>query len=231
HIRLEFSVRDTGIGIPQDIGNTLFEPFTRIELPDKMKISGTGLGLSIVKLLVKHLKGNVELKRNTGTGTTATFTLDVMRQQRPSISERSRQPAPVLTHPNRRLSTLVVEDEKINQQILHAILTKLGHKTAFAEDGVLALELLKSASYDVILMDVQMPRLDGIATTKIIRNSSEYAHVQHVPIIALTAFAMAGDREKCIEAGMDRYLPKPVDIKTLENYLKSLTIKQRKVVP
>lgn len=231
HIKLEFSVKDTGIGIPRDIGNTLFEPFTRFESPDRIKISGTGLGLSIVKLLVMHLNGSVELKRNSAIGTTATFTLDVMRQQHPLVPDTKLPPAPVLTYPNRRLSALVVEDEKINQQILQAILTKLGHRTVFADDGILALELLKSNSYDVILMDVQMPRLDGVATTKIIRNSPEYEHVQDVPIIALTAFAMAGDREKCLKAGMDRYLAKPVDIKILENYLKSLTTRQKKAFP
>ena len=136
---------------------------------------------------------------------------------------RSNIPTPILTSPNRRLSTLVVEDEQINQQILQAILTKLGHRSTIAGDGHLALELLKTHQFDIVLMDVQMPELDGIETTKIIRSSEKYRHVQNIPIIALTAYAMAGDRDKCLAAGMDSYLAKPVDIKALEKSLKTLT--------
>jgi CheY-like chemotaxis protein len=116
-----------------------------------------------------------------------------------------------------------VEDEQINQQILQAILTKLGHRSTIAGDGHLALKLLLTHQFDIILMDVQMPELDGIETTRIIRSSEDYRHVRNIPIIALTAYAMAGDKDKCLEAGMDSYLAKPVDIKTLEKRLKGLT--------
>jgi CheY-like chemotaxis protein len=118
---------------------------------------------------------------------------------------------------------LVVEDEQINQQILLAILTKLGHRSIIASDGYLALELLKTDHFDIVLMDVQMPELDGIETTRIIRTSENFRHVRNIPIIALTAYAMAGDKDKCLEAGMDSYLAKPVDIKALEKRLKALT--------
>lgn len=224
-LRLEFSIEDTGIGFPDDAGNALFEPFTRMISPGRKKISGTGLGLSIVKQLVKHLGGTVELTTNPSGGTTATFSLEVSRQQHQREPAAIPPAAPILTHPYRRLSTLVVEDEKINQQILQAILAKLGHRTTVVDDGYHALELLRTNSYDIILMDIQMPELDGIETTRIIRTSSKFAHVRDIPIIALTAFAMAGDRDKCLKAGMDRYLAKPVDIKTLDSYLKSLTIR------
>ena len=131
--------------------------------------------------------------------------------------------APLPIRPQRRLSTLVVEDEPINQQILKAILTKLGHKTIVVSDGYSALNLLKkNTDFDVILMDVQMPEMDGLETTRKIRSLPGSEKIRDIPIVALTAYAMAGDREKCMEAGMDFYLSKPVDVKTLATTLKNL---------
>ncbi len=229
-IKLECTITDTGIGVPEDIGDELFEPFTQIESSRQKKVKGTGLGLSIVKQLVTQMEGTVQLKRNNAQGTTVTFTVVV------GIGETQTTPlqilqTPLLTSPNRRLATLIVEDEQINQQILQAILTKLGHRTTIAGDGRSALELLKTNHFDIVLMDVQMPELDGLETTKIIRNSEPYRHVRNIPIIALTAYAMAGDKEKCIEAGMNSYLAKPVDIKALEKGLKSLTAARARPVP
>lgn len=223
-IRLECTITDTGIGVPENIGDKLFEPFTQIESPRQKKVKGTGLGLSIVKQLVTQMEGTVHLKRNDAQGTTVTFTLVVGIGDKRPASKCKTIPTPVLTSPYRRLSMLVVEDEQINQQILQAILTKLGHRSTIAGDGHLALELLKTQQFDIVLMDVQMPELDGIETTKIIRSSKQYQHVRDIPIIALTAYAMAGDKDRCIEAGMDSYLAKPVDIKALEKRLKSLTV-------
>jgi len=223
-VRLECTITDTGIGVPEDIGDQLFEPFTQIESPRQKKVKGTGLGLSIVKQLVTRMDGTVELKRNGAQGTKVTFTLVAGKGEMRSIPERSILPTPILTSPHRRLSTLVVEDEQINQQILQAILTKLGHRSTIAGDGHLALELLGAQQFDIVLMDVQMPDLDGIETTKIIRHAEKYRHIRNIPIIALTAYAMAGDRDKCLAAGMDSYLSKPVDIKSLEKLLKNLTM-------
>lgn len=223
-VKLEFKIADTGIGVPEDIGDELFEPFTQIESPRQKKVKGTGLGLSIVKQLVTRMEGTVQLKRNRAQGTTVTFTLLVGIGEISSTPEDINIATPILTSPHRRLSTLIVEDERINQQILQAILTKLGHRSTIAGDGYLALELLKTNQFDIVLMDVQMPELDGIETTKIIRGSENYRHVQHIPIIALTAYAMAGDKDKCLAAGMNSYLAKPVDIKALDKRLKTLTI-------
>ncbi|MCP4343141.1 MAG: PAS domain S-box protein [Desulfobulbaceae bacterium] len=222
-VKLECTISDTGIGVPQDAGDELFEPFTQIESPRQKKVKGTGLGLSIVKQLVTRMEGTVQLRRNDVHGTTVTFTIVAGKGEARTESAYITIPTPILTSPNRRLSTLVVEDEQINQQILQAILTKLGHRSTIAADGYLALELLKTEQFDIVLMDVQMPELDGIATTRIIRGSENYRHVQNIPIIALTAYAMAGDKDKCLEAGMDSYLAKPVDIKALEKRLKNLT--------
>lgn len=222
-VKLECTIADTGIGVPEDIGAKLFEPFTQIESSKQKKIKGTGLGLSIVKQLVRQMEGTVHLYRNKSHGTTVTFTLKIGIGKTQSEPERSSITTPILTSPNRRLFTLVVEDEQINQQILQAILTKLGHRSIIASDGYLALELLKKHRFDIVLMDVQMPELDGIEATRIIRTSENFRHVQKIPIIALTAYAMAGDKDKCLEAGMDSYLAKPVDIKALEKQLKTLT--------
>jgi PAS domain S-box-containing protein len=222
-VRLACTIADTGIGIPADIGEELFEPFTQIESSRQKKVKGTGLGLSIVRQLVTRMEGTVQLQRNDDQGTTVSLTLIVGKGESCSTPPPAHPPTPILTSPSRRLATLVVEDEQINQQILQAILTKLGHRATIACDGQSALQLLKKQHFDIILMDVQMPGLDGIEATRVIRTSEFFRHVRNIPIIALTAYAMAGDKDKCLQAGMSSYLPKPVDIKALEKSLKTLT--------
>ena len=222
-VMLACSIADTGIGVPSNIGDRLFEPFTQIESPRQKKIKGTGLGLGIVKQLVMLMNGTVNLQRNSAGGTTISFTLKVERGSGRPAQHLPMAPASILTSPHRRLSALIVEDEQINQQILQAILLKLGHRPTIAENGYAALDLLESRHFDIVLMDVQMPELDGLETTRIIRNSRDFLNLRDIPIIALTAYAMAGDKDRCLEAGMSGYLAKPVDIKQLEKILKNLT--------
>ena len=221
-LRIGWTVSDTGIGIPEHAGDELFEPFTQAKDSIRPKHKGTGLGLSIVKQLVNQMGGEISLDRNKPRGTILTFDIIVEVCRVTDIIQQQDQITPMLTSPLRRLSTLIVEDEPINQQILKAILKKLGHKTCVASDGYSALELLTSNDFDVILMDVQMPDINGIETAKMIRSSKKYEKVKEIPIIALTAYAMAGDREKCMNAGMDYYLSKPVDVKALVKILKTL---------
>ena len=224
---LECSIADTGIGIPSDGGDSLFEPFTQATASTNRKVQGTGLGLAIVKQLVAHLGGNVHLARNQAGGTTVTFTLKV-REGEPTPAEKPTLTVPpLLSQPHRRLNVLVVEDEEINRQILQAILGKIGHRCTIASDGQQALTLLNERRFDIVLMDVQMPEMDGLETTRRIRSSPQYAHLHDLPIIALTAFAMAGDQEKCLQAGMTDYLAKPVDIKKLETMLQQLALAAR----
>ena len=225
-IILEGAVKDTGIGIPEESEEKLFELFTQVHTGGQKKIKGTGLGLSIVKQLVEQMGGSVNLKRNKTKGTTATFSIEVETLEQKTLNLTEKAPTPILTSPHRRLSTLIVEDEPINQQILQAILTKLGHQATLASNGEQALQLLESNLYDIILMDVQMPILDGIETTRRIKESKKYTAAKNIPIVALTAYAMAGDQERCLEAGMDSYLSKPVDIKALDAKLKALTSDQ-----
>jgi len=220
---LTTTLEDTGIGIAPDLQKDLFKPFTQVDSPKQWKYKGTGLGLSIVKTLVTGMGGDVHLERNTMQGTTVRFTMQVNSSSIPVSQNKEERPAPILTSPSRRLKTLIVEDEKINQQILQAILKKLGHITSTAENGHQALKYLKANRYDILLMDVQMPDLDGIQTTRIIRTSEEYKDFRNIPIVALTAYAMTGDKEKCLAAGMSGYISKPVDIKKLERLLKNLT--------
>ena len=222
-VMVEFAVADTGIGMPGNIGDKLFEPFTQIESPRRKKIKGTGLGLSIVKLLVMQMNGTIHLQSNQAKGTTVTITLVIDQGHPTTTADQQPVQAPPLTSPNRCLATLVVEDEQINQQILQAILTKLGHRATVAENGYAALDLLRSQHFDIVLMDVQMPEMDGLEATRIIRNSKDYLGVRNIPIIALTAYAMAGDKDKCLAAGMNSYLAKPVDMKELDRLLKTLT--------
>jgi PAS domain S-box-containing protein len=222
-IILEGTVKDTGIGIPEESEDKLFELFTQIHTSGMKKFKGTGLGLSIVKQLVQQMGGTVTLQRNKTEGTTATFTIEVETLEQKFLTSEEKSPAPILTSPHRRLSALIVEDEPINQQILHAILTKLGHQSTLASNGEQALQLLEENLYDIILMDVQMPILDGIETTRRIKGSKKFAAAKHIPIIALTAYAMAGDQERCLAAGMDSYLSKPVDVKALDAKLKTFT--------
>ena len=222
-VLLECTVADTGIGVPSDVGEMLFEPFTQLESPHRKKNQGSGLGLSIVKLLVAQMNGTVTLQRNEADGTTATFTLVAEK----NVSPPDTEPLPAndlrATRRPQRLSTLIVEDEHINQQILKAILTKFGHRTTLAENGRIALDLLLSDRFDIVLMDVQMPEMDGLEATRRIRTTKDFERVKDIPIIALTAYAMAGDEEKCLAAGMTGYLAKPVDIKELEALLHEMT--------
>ncbi len=222
-LRLLCTISDTGIGVPENIDDKIFEPFNQVVAERQRKTRGTGLGLSIVKRLVEQMGGQVRLTPNDRGGATAQFTVIVKAGDSEKLSTENKETIPTLTSPNRRLSVLVVEDELINQQILQAILTKLGHQTTVVENGLFALQLLEKEAFDIILMDVQMPELDGIETTRLIRNSKRFRHTQDIPIIALTAYAMAGDKDKCIVSGMNSYLAKPVDVKALDADLKKLT--------
>lgn len=228
---LECSIADTGIGIPSNSGESLFEPFTQAIVPSSRKAQGTGLGLAIVKQLVAHLGGTVGLERNQAGGTTVTFTLKVREAERVPAEKPAATALPLLSQPRRRLNVLVVEDEEINRQILHAILGKIGHRCTIASDGRQALALLIEERFDIVLMDVQMPEMDGLETTRRIRSLPQYAHLRGLPIIALTAFAMAGDQDKCLHAGMTDYLAKPVDIKKLEIMLQQLSLTAKTRIP
>ncbi len=217
---LTFIIEDTGIGIPENRKQYLFEPFVQADGSFQRRYTGTGLGLSIVKQLVTLMDGEVALRSRSGYGTVVEFTIQ---------SESCRQGGhsrEATTHHDcnnvQSANILVVEDEKINGMVISAMLKNMGHKVALAENGKQALEVLAEKPFDCILMDIQMPEMDGLETAKAIRER-KLPNDTVPPIIAVTAHAMKGDRETFLAAGMDEYITKPVDgwelLTTLERVL------------
>lgn len=217
---LEFSVVDTGIGISKKLVNNIFEPFVQEDGSFRRRYGGTGLGLSIVKNLVEMMGGGVQLICSSeGRGTTVSFSLEVFVEN--EYQEKPQKQTPLLSGDVGGKRILVVEDEKINAMVISAMLKKLDHQVEVVTDGLQALEKVREKNFDCVFMDIQMPELDGVETTQAIR-STAMAVDRNIPIVALTAHAMKGDRERFISAGMDDYLAKPVEIEQLVGVLKRL---------
>ncbi|MET0261611.1 MAG: ATP-binding protein, partial [Rariglobus sp.] len=209
-LRMQFSVRDTGMGIPHEKQHLLFKPFSQLDVSAQRRFGGTGLGLAICRRLAELMDGDVSVESTVGVGSVFRCTMVVGVADNPR--EAALPPAPV----GRSLVTriLVVDDERINQQIAVAMLSKLGHRAEVARNGLEALEALRSRDYEVVFMDWHMPEMNGIETTRAIR--TELNPVHQPWIIALTASALPEDREKCMSAGMNDYLTKPLKIEALK---------------
>ncbi|MDX1982053.1 MAG: two-component regulator propeller domain-containing protein [Bryobacteraceae bacterium] len=205
-LRLQFWVRDTGIGIPPEGQKVVFEPFRQAEASTARRFGGTGLGLPIAAKLVEHMGGRLELESKPGEGSTFRFTL-LLPVAAAADASGAEFGASYRTSWPRRV--LVAEDSAVNQKFLFHLLEKAGHRPRVAANGREAAAILRREHYDLVLMDVQMPEMDGLEATRLIRLHEEQTGGR-VPIVALTASAMAGDREKCLDAGMDAYLSKPV---------------------
>jgi CheY-like chemotaxis protein/HPt (histidine-containing phosphotransfer) domain-containing protein len=218
-------VRDTGTGIPTDKLPAIFEKFTQADGSITRKYGGTGLGLAITRRLVEMHDGEIEVDSQVGKGSVFSVTIPcerapvVARKEEPMTGETTPALAPVS---NARL--LLVEDNIVNQKVVLAILRKKGYQIDVANDGREALAKLDAAdaAYQLVLMDVQMPVLDGLEATRTIRRDPRW---EQLPIVAMTAHAMNGDRERCLQAGMDAYVSKPVQpahlIATIEKHLAS----------
>jgi CheY-like chemotaxis protein len=214
---LRFSVRDTGIGIHEEDVGRLFKPFSQLDSSLSKKFRGTGLGLAICKNLVEMMGGQIGVESEYGVGSTFWFELPFETvANAPASSEVVVPPAPIeITQLSGRL--LLVEDNPGNQLIITAMLGKLGIAPDLAEDGRQAVEAVSRKPYDVILMDCQMPVMDGYTATREIREVTSQSKAPY--IIALTANALKGDREKCLEAGMNDYVAKPATVSQLQEVL------------
>lgn len=205
-IRLQFEIRDQGIGIAKDMLEKLFQAFNQSD--KARKFGGTGLGLSISKHLVQLMGGTIGVRSEEGRGSVFWFTALVENAQDAATPEKTKNPF-LDSCVQKEAKILLVEDNLPNRKISVRALLKLGFRAYAVADGTSALKELENHDYDLILMDVQMPGMDGFATTRLIRQHPD-PRIVRIPIVAMTANAVAGERERCLDAGMDDYLPKPV---------------------
>jgi len=212
-IRLRVRVTDTGVGIGPEQQQAIFEPFGIGENYLTKKYSGAGLGLTIAKRLANLMGGDIGLESAPGQGSTFTLTLEYGLPQ--GKQPAATQPAPEPESPSRSLRILLAEDEAVNRLFTERLLRKLGHRVVSASDGQEALELLGRAPFDLVLMDIQMPRLNGLEATRRIRSGQVTGASSTMPVVALTAYAMESDRVQGLEAGMDEYVAKPFDTQDL----------------
>lgn len=214
-VELKFAVRDTGIGIaPEEMGR-LFRVFSQLDSSYTRKHGGTGLGLVISKQLIEMMGGEVWVESEKGKGSAFYFTIVfAIGKQVSSKNDLD------ISRPKDKnsLKILLAEDDGVNQMVIRRMLREMGHEADLANNGKEALDLLKHNRYDVILMDIQMPEMDGVDTTKKIRKIEEITHT-YTPIIAVTAYALQGDKEKFLAVGMNDYVTKPVQMNELFNAL------------
>ncbi|MBF0431926.1 MAG: response regulator [Fibrobacteria bacterium] len=227
-VKLRFSVKDSGIGIPQNLVDQLFQPFNQADISVTRKYGGTGLGLSICRQLIDLMNGEIKVESAEGVGSEFSFSVwfqkDMSSNQSsnehsadnarlsPPDAETQQSNTNISTHPAR---ILLAEDDPINQQVAIAMLEGLGYKVDFVTSGQAALKATEQGEYDIIFMDCMMPVMNGYTATEMIRKSQKVPNPK-IPIIAMTANAMQGDKEKCLRSGMDNYLSKPIEQERLE---------------
>ena len=203
-ITLQFTVSDTGIGIPKEKLGAIFEAFSQADGSSTRKYGGMGLGLAISSRLVQMAGGKIGVESATGAGSRFHFTVPfglLLREPELTLPDGARKWAGA--------HILLVEDNRINQKLVARLLEKKGYRVTVADNGVQALATLEHQQFELILMDVQMPEMGGFETTQRIREM-ERSSGSHIPIVAITANVMKGDRERCLKTGMDDYVPKPV---------------------
>ena len=227
---LHFIVTDTGIGIPDEQQKKIFDPFSQADSSTTRKYGGTGLGLTISMRLVAMMDGKIWLNSKEGQGTAFHFIvrMDAANESALHTVVKASMVEPVSggsqdqpTSPAGSLRVLLAEDNVVNQRLTRRLLEKRGHHVTVTANGRRAVEALEKDSFDLVLMDVQMPELDGFEATALIREREKHSGT-HVPVVALTAHAMKGDRERCLAAGMDGYLTKPIRSSELDEILKGV---------
>ena len=234
---IRFEVTDSGIGIAEDRLDRLFKSFSQVDTSTTRKYGGTGLGLAICKQLAELMGGEVGVESQAGRGSTfwVALPLEKITAAEVEANGRSSTHSPASTAPlvpakptdrSRRVRILIAEDNDVNQLVAREILAKAGYDSEVAVNGQQALDALERGRYDLVLMDCQMPELDGLEATRRLRFEERDGkrRGQHMPIIALTANAVRGDRERCLEAGMDSYVSKPINPADLLAQISTLLI-------
>jgi CheY-like chemotaxis protein len=211
-VMLHVAVRDTGIGLAPEKQELIFLPFRQADGSTTRRYGGTGLGLVISKRLVEGMGGQIHAESKQREGSTFTFVIPLMVAEAPGQAAPKGRAAQQVTN----LKILLVEDNAVNQMLALGMLQKLGLNADLATDGAEALERVRESNYDLILMDMQMPRMDGLTATRAIRAMSE---LRQPRIVALTANAMESDRDACLAAGMDDFLSKPFKAAELQEKL------------
>ena len=205
--RLRARVSDTGIGIPKDRMDRLFQSFSQVDASTNRRFGGSGLGLAISKRLIELMGGDIAVESEAGVGTTFSFTIPV------GIAEPAAAVVRETGKPKAARRVLVVEDNPINRVVIKRMLEKLGHAVDLVNDGSTAIRRVQETHCNLVLMDVNMPGLDGLEATRQIRNLPTSR--ANIPILALTASAMENDRQDCLNAGMNDYLSKPISLEAL----------------
>jgi PAS domain S-box-containing protein len=226
-LELHVSVTDTGIGIPADKEQAIFEAFVQADGTHTRKYGGTGLGLTICSRLVQLMGGRIWLESEVGHGSTFHFTIKVKAGASSRAAKVAETPWIARRVPTfqekQKCRVLVAEDNQINQSVMTRMLEGLGHTPTIAQDGQEVLAKLADGEFDVILMDIQMPNMDGFEATAAIRLQEKKGKRRHMPIIAMTAHAITGYRKRCLDAEMDGYLSKPVRTVELAQVIESIT--------
>ena len=229
---LRFSVADTGIGIPQEKQKLIFEPFSQLrENNASHPYGGAGLGLTICRNLVQLMDGNIEVQSSPGEGSTFSFSIPFRLADPETEMDNSSENAPSVppktpnSHPVYRI--LLAEDNRVNQKLVMTLLSKNGYEPVLVKNGKEAVETAQNQHFDLILMDVEMPVMDGFQATRTIRSAENSAN-HNTPIVALTAHAMKGDDQRCLDCGMDGYVTKPIEFDELNALILSLIEKSQK---
>jgi signal transduction histidine kinase/ActR/RegA family two-component response regulator len=217
-VQVRFAVRDTGIGIPVQAREVIFEPFVQGDTSTTRRYGGTGLGLPICAKLVALMGGELELESELGRGSTFSFTVPfALAEHSPAPAS---QPPGRIPRSHRRLRILLAEDNAINQKVAARLLEKMGHEVHVVDDGLKAVHSVGRTHYDLVLMDCQMPQMDGYAATRAIRQMNP----EHpIPIVAMTANATPDGKRSCLEAGMDYFLSKPVVAERLFDLIEQIS--------
>jgi PAS domain S-box-containing protein len=207
-VRLRFIVADTGPGIMPEKLESIFDPFTQ-DASNLAMAEGTGLGLAISKRLVEMMEGALSVESVVGKGSAFAFDVSLLPGD---VSGIKRENIPLYVNMPQKLRVLVVDDNAINLKVARALLTRIGHESHAAQSGEEAIRALSAESFDVVLLDLEMPGMDGMETTRRIRAGEAGQQAKHVKVIAVTAHALSGYRERCLEAGMDGFIPKPMGL-------------------